>query len=169
MPNLARLQVHRNNTALTDQDAVELGLLYKKAQISFVESVRALDSIGLKLIQKKNQLAHGQWLVWLEANADALGFGKRTARLLMRGHAQLNVHLTADLTEAEAIEINRLFWGNREIARLRYRLQAAFARVSVARRFAKGVLLHRRHRESRIFLDSATDRLARLQRLHGRD
>ena len=31
------------------------------------------------------------------------------------------------------------------------------------------ILLHSRYRGSGIFLDSAADRLARLQRLHGRD
>jgi len=109
MNNLVRLL---RRAALADKEAAEIGTLYTKAKVSFVESVRSLDRIGQKLTEKKTDLAHGEWLVWLEANADLLGFGERTAQLLMKGHAKLKEKLTADLTEAEAIYLNRLFWNN---------------------------------------------------------
>src|SRR3984893_77912 len=51
---------------------------------------------------------------------------------------------------------------HRQIARLRYRLQEAFARVPVARLSGARFLLHRGDRGSGIFLDPAADRLARL-------
>src|SRR3981081_4554113 len=51
---------------------------------------------------------------------------------------------------------------HREIARFRYRLQAAPARVSFARLSLARVLLHRCDRGSGIFVDPALDRLAPL-------
>ena len=54
-------------------------------------------------------------------------------------------------------------------ARLRHRLQAAAARIPDARLSAARLLLHGAGRGSGIFLDPPADRLARLQRLHGRD
>jgi hypothetical protein len=56
-------------------------------------------------------LAHGQWLPWLKANAEVLGFkADRTARLLMRAAA--NRKLASDLNEATAVALNRLLWGH---------------------------------------------------------
>ena len=57
---------------------------------------------------------------------------------------------------------------HRQILGLRHRLQAAAARIPVARQLVAGVLLHRRDRGSGVFVDSPADRLARLQRLLGR-
>jgi hypothetical protein len=103
---------YRRSVLPADAEAVQIGTLYKKAKVSFVESVRALDKVGQKLIEKKASCAHGEWQIWLGANTEALGFGERTARLLMKGHTKLKEKLTSDLTEAEALELNRLFWGN---------------------------------------------------------
>jgi len=76
-----------------DSDAIQIGDLYRKGKSSMVDSVRYLVEAGQRLVAKKDSLRHGEWLPWLEANADALGFGERTARLLMGG---ANRKLTAD-------------------------------------------------------------------------
>lgn len=75
------------------------------------ESVKYLIEAGQKLIEKKKSLAHGEWLPWLKANADALGFSsERTARRLM---AVAKRTLTSDITEAEASQISKSVWGNK--------------------------------------------------------
>jgi hypothetical protein len=92
-----------------DGDAVEIGDLYRKGKSSMVDSVRYLIEAGRRLAMKKDSLGHGEWLPWLETNADALGFGERAARMLVRG---ANRQLTSDLSETDAIQINREIWGN---------------------------------------------------------
>jgi hypothetical protein len=53
--------------------------------------------------------AHGEWLPWLKANAEVLGFNTdRTARMLMRAAKR---KLASDFDAAEAVEISRLIWG----------------------------------------------------------
>jgi hypothetical protein len=69
-----------------DGDAIQIGDLYRKGKSSMMDSVRYLIEAGQRLGAKKDSLDHGQWLPWLEANADTLGFNSpRTAQLLMRG------------------------------------------------------------------------------------
>jgi phage N-6-adenine-methyltransferase len=51
-------------------------------------------------------------LPWLAANEDTLGFKERTAQLLIRGAERANTKLTADLSETEILQINRMIWGN---------------------------------------------------------
>src|SRR5436309_2020883 len=73
---------------IRDQDAVEIGKLYQLAHGSLVASVKYSVECGQRLIQKKAGLKHGQWLPWLEANIETLGFNTlRTAQLLMKGAA----------------------------------------------------------------------------------
>src|SRR6478735_1308023 len=67
----------------TDPDATEIGKLYARARGSMVDAVRQAIACGEKLITKKKNFAHGHWNQWLQANAEILGFGERTARLLM--------------------------------------------------------------------------------------
>lgn len=92
-----------------DSDAIQIGDLYRKGKSSMVDSVRYLVEAGQRLVAKKDSLRHGEWLPWLEANADALGSGERTGRLLMSG---ANRKLTADLSEEDALRLNREIWGN---------------------------------------------------------
>ena len=67
-----------------DRDAVEIGELYRKAKSSVVDSVRYLLEAGHRLMRKKQEVGHGNWLPWLEANADVLGFDNpRTPQRLM--------------------------------------------------------------------------------------
>src|SRR5258708_5960528 len=92
--------------AVQDSDAAEIGKLYRKAKASIVDSVQYLIDAGRRLTAKKDSLKHGEWLPWLEANVDALGFGERSAQLLIRGAATANAKSTSDLTEAEATQIS---------------------------------------------------------------
>lgn len=63
-----------------DTDAVVIGNLYRKARQSMVDSVRCLLECGQRLLAKKAEVGHGNWLAWVESNADALGFNSiRTA------------------------------------------------------------------------------------------
>ena len=93
-----------------DQDAVAIGTLYRKGREAIVESVRCNLQAGRKLIRKKDSMPHGEWVSWLRANADLLGFKHRTtAWRLMKAAADA---LTHQLTEVEAIRIRRKLWGN---------------------------------------------------------
>jgi hypothetical protein len=73
-------------------------------------SVRHLVEAGRRLAEKRDSLDYGEWLPWLEANADALGFGERTARRLMG--AARNRTPASDLDEEAAIQLSRLIWGH---------------------------------------------------------
>src|SRR6476619_6111145 len=94
-----------------DADAVEIGELYRKGRSSAVDSVRYCIQAGEILIAKKEEVGHGAWLLWLEANAEVLGFASPlTAQRLMKlaGNASLAMHLD----EAEALQISRTLWGH---------------------------------------------------------
>jgi phage N-6-adenine-methyltransferase len=98
-----------------DTDAVEIGRLYGKAKSSAVDSVKYAVECGHRLIAKKaalkEQIGHGSWLPWLEANADTLGFDTRqTSAALMRAAAKCNASVTFD--EPKALEFNRQIWGH---------------------------------------------------------
>jgi ParB family chromosome partitioning protein len=97
---------------IKDDDAAEIGHLYRRARSSIVDSVRYWIEAGQRLAKKKAELAHGEWLPWLAANEDTLGFKERTAQLLIRGAERANTKLTADLSETEFLQINRIIWGN---------------------------------------------------------
>ena len=71
-----------------DQDAVAIGSLYHKGRKAIVDSVRYHLQAGRKLNPKKTLNAHGEWVPWLRANADVLGFKHRTtASRLMKAAA----------------------------------------------------------------------------------
>ena len=95
---------------IVDAEAVRVGQLYVWARSSIVVSVKYLMECGRALSQKKEFLSgHGRWLPWLIANESTLGFGERTARMLM---AASNRQLTSDLDETGATQISREIWGN---------------------------------------------------------
>jgi phage N-6-adenine-methyltransferase len=76
-----------------------------------VNSVRYLIEAGQRLAAKKNSLQHGEWLPWLAANADTLGFDSpRTAQLLMRGAEKAKS--TSHLDGETAVRLSREIWGN---------------------------------------------------------
>lgn len=95
-------------------DAVEIGTLYRKARTSIVDSVKFSIEAGMRLIAKKVSLEHGEWLPWLKANADTLGFeGRATATRLMK--LASNVAPAHHLEAPEALRISRELWGNDNI------------------------------------------------------
>jgi hypothetical protein len=94
----------------SDPDAAEIGELYARARGSMADAVRHAITCGEKLIAKKKNFAHGHWLQWLQANAEVLGFGERTARMLMK--AASNRQLASDLDNATALAISRKVWGH---------------------------------------------------------
>jgi phage N-6-adenine-methyltransferase len=101
----------RQMTIIPPDDAAAIGALYRLARTSLVNSVHYSIECGQRLIEKKESLKHGEWLPWLEQNADVLGFRtRRTAALLMRGAS--NEKLTSHLDESNAIIFSRKLWGN---------------------------------------------------------
>lgn len=93
-----------------DPDAVEIGRLYGLAGTSLIGSVQYSIECGQKLIAKKGTLKHGEWLPWLEQNADALRFSTPlTAQRFMKlAKASLAMHLD----ETTAIGVSRKLWGH---------------------------------------------------------
>jgi hypothetical protein len=101
----------RNRAMALDQDAVHIGSLYREARKSAVESARQLIEAGRRLAEKRKSLAHGEWLPWLAANAEVLGFQDRsTASRLMAAAKKWCAGAPSD--EAEALEVGRAVWGH---------------------------------------------------------
>jgi len=100
-----------------DEAAVVIGDLFRTAESLRSEAKRCLvEAVGYYLLcgealkNQKLSLKHGEWLEWLQEKAAVLGFGDRTARLLMR--AAKKWKSTSDLTPDEAAVINREMWNN---------------------------------------------------------
>lgn len=96
------------NAALS---ATSIGALFRKAHITHLESVRFAIECGARLIAKKASLEHGEWLPWLKANSEILGFGGLAAQRLMKVAGE-NPSLATDLKPDEAIKLNRVIWGH---------------------------------------------------------
>ena len=93
-----------------DCDAAEIGDLYRRSRCSMADAVRLAIQCGQKLIAKKQNLTHGQWLPWLDDNADVLEFSTdRTARLLM---AAAKRKPASDLDYTTALTLSRTLWGH---------------------------------------------------------
>jgi hypothetical protein len=107
-----RSQVASQSEERRDQDAVAIGSLYRNGREAIVDGVRYYLQAGRKLIQKKDSMPHGEWVPWLRANADVLGFEHRTTASRLMKAAAVNDASTHHLSEAEAIQINRKLWGN---------------------------------------------------------
>jgi hypothetical protein len=95
----------------SDHAAHSIGGLFNKAKAACLESVPYLIECGARLKAKRTSLTHGEWLPWVEENKETLGFGERTAQLLIRATAA-NPQLTSDLTPTAALKISRMIWGN---------------------------------------------------------
>jgi hypothetical protein len=93
-----------------DNDAVEIGNLYRNGKASMADSVRYLVEAGRRLAGKKPELGHGHWLPWLKANEAELGFGEWTAQRLM-GAASKYV-ASHGFDDAGALRISREIWGH---------------------------------------------------------
>jgi phage N-6-adenine-methyltransferase len=97
--------------AAGDSDAGDIGALYRAGRASMVDSVHHLIEAGRRLQEKKDSLGHGQWLPWLTANEEALGFGHTAATRIMKAARKYCVDATFD-DEVEALRLNRVVWGN---------------------------------------------------------
>jgi hypothetical protein len=76
--------------------------------------VRHLVEAGHRLTAKKDCLGHGQWLPWLEANADVLGFDTpQTAQKLMGAARKYRVNAAFD--DDKALQASRQIWGNNNV------------------------------------------------------
>ena len=75
--------------ATIDNDAAEIAELFKRGKSMAVAAVLAHLECGRRLELKKEELGHGNWLPWLEANKETLGFGElaaqRNSTILFRG------------------------------------------------------------------------------------
>lgn len=106
---MTRIERPRITTSDLDRDAVEIGELYRKARQSNVDSAAFNLKAGRKLIAKKEALARGRWLPWLQEHAAVLGFETpRTAQLLIKSAIQYEVDFVFD--ETTAAEFNRGVW-----------------------------------------------------------
>jgi ParB family chromosome partitioning protein len=93
-----------------DRDAVTIGKIWQKACNSLIDSNKYYIECGIRLKAKKAKLTHGEWLPWLKANRDVLGFKDRTtATRLMKAANDASTH---HLDEVAAVSLNRLIWGN---------------------------------------------------------
>jgi len=98
-----------------DTDAATIGDLLRKSRGSFVDSVRYAIEAGHRLKAKKAELKQRgeQWLPWLQANAEVLGFGEapeRQAQRLMRAAEKYDAGVV--FGEAEAVHISREIYGH---------------------------------------------------------
>ena len=89
-----------------DTDATTIGDLLRKSRGSFVDSVRYAVEAGHRLKAKKAELKQRgeQWLPWLQANTEVLGFGEapeRQAQRLMRAAEKYDAGVV--FGEAEAV------------------------------------------------------------------
>jgi phage N-6-adenine-methyltransferase len=93
-----------------DRDAVEMGELYRKARSAMVDSIRYLIEAGHRLAKKKQEVRRGNWLPWLEANTDVLGFGVSAAGKLMKVASKFVAGYEFD--QEQALAISREIWGH---------------------------------------------------------
>jgi Protein of unknown function (DUF3102) len=98
-----------------DKDANEIGRLYRLASGSLLDSMKHAIECGKSLAKKRDKMKHGEWLPWLEANSDALGFSARqTATRLIKLSAE--GASTLHLDEATVVTVSRKLWGNKSRA-----------------------------------------------------
>ena len=100
-----------NALALPVNDAAAIGELFERSKSALVDAVLARLECGKRLQQKKQELGHGEWLSWLNSNADVLGFGPWTAQRLIAAH-KANPGLTTHLSDGEALALSRKMWAN---------------------------------------------------------
>src|SRR3954462_10063190 len=94
---------YSNNEAVLDRDAAAIGDLYRCHKKSLRDSVRYAVECGRRLLAKKDSLEHGEWLPWLAANADVLGFeSRRTATRLMREATKWDVDFPFEAISEDA-------------------------------------------------------------------
>ena len=96
---------------VVDGDAVAIGELYERGNLSIVDAVVKHLECGALLTKIKASMAHGAWESWVVGNEGVLGFGVRTARRLMKANKAKRT-LASDLDTVEAITFSRQMWGH---------------------------------------------------------
>jgi hypothetical protein len=91
-------------------DARAIGEVYQRAKRDFVSSVNALIDCGRALIAAKENMDHGQWLPWLKANEEALGFGRSAATKMMAAARKCVAGYSFE--GQQALEVSRAIWGH---------------------------------------------------------
>jgi hypothetical protein len=92
-----------------DKDAVEIGVLYAEASTGMITSAAKYLECGRRLIAKKKEVGHGNFLKWLEDNKETLGFAQRwTSAALMRSARKCETGHTFD--EVGAAEYLKKLW-----------------------------------------------------------
>src|SRR5215471_14957599 len=93
-----------------DPVAFTIGDLLRRGRSCMADSVRYLLEAGQHLLNKKASLGRGEWMPWLEANADILDMDITcTPQRLMKAAARFGVN--AEFDDQKAIEISRTIWG----------------------------------------------------------
>jgi len=92
-------------------EAYQINALFLRAKGSMIDGLKYYMECGIKLKAHKDSMPHGQWIPWLEENEEVLGFGERTAQLLLKA-ANRYPKLTSDLKGSEALKISQDLWGN---------------------------------------------------------
>ena len=95
-----------------DVDAVEIGERYRRFRKSVEESMQEAAAIGEMLLAKKKSLKHGEWISWLDAREELLGFDRFLASRFIRA-AEISRNGTF-----EPKEISRIIWGNTKRTRV---------------------------------------------------
>lgn len=93
-----------------DYAPTAIGTLYQRAKADFRSSVSLLIECGHELIAAKEAVPFGDWLLWLKAHRDELGFCDRTARRLMDAASKWTP--ASDLDDEEALILSRKIWGH---------------------------------------------------------
>jgi hypothetical protein len=84
---------------------------YREACTYRDSAYQRLIIAGAALQAIKDSLDFGDWLLWLKAHQEELGFNPRTAQRLLKLNATLTTHLTEEAQSAAL----RLVWGNEPV------------------------------------------------------
>lgn len=95
--------------------AEDINQEYRLARSSFLDSANRILNVGRMLTEKKAELGHGNFMPWVEAECE---FSHWVANRCMK--AWSNCGLTNNLTEADALQISRDTWGNRDTIALKH-------------------------------------------------
>lgn len=87
--------------------AAEINAEYELARTSFVDSANRILNVGRMLERVKEDLPHGAFMTWVDANCV---FTHDAANRMMRAFRKSES--TLNLTEADALFLTRLAWGN---------------------------------------------------------
>ena len=98
-----------NKKKIISFSAAQINAEYRKARTSMVDSANHILRVGQMLTKKKVELGRGNFDSWVESECD---FERRTAYAMIR--TAKKVQSTARLTEADALQISRDTWGNKE-------------------------------------------------------